>query len=752
MHKSQGLIKVQNTLAVLLLAIVMLPGLASAEESKSVHKITAFDTVAGRNAAILISGVPNEIITIKSIDPHNTAVESKSKLSSSGSIVYNLKSLTKAGIHTILAGGRAASFTVSPAVPIITSTPSESVFRQSETLSVSVNAQDKFRNPIPNLELSLQSKENTQTTSCKPANCQTDKKGNLEFMVRFNSTGFQEITISNGTQIYATNEVGVLPARKGSKSGAKNTFFSSIMAGILESEGEYLEILEDDYRLLGEGNSDTQLSDIQVHEFLMAQSLGSPDIKPLPLITPSAATTTGTPASTAAPVTTQAATTQEPAATTQSLLAAKAPGLIDHFNITIDGTVYAGLVPTVTVTAVDVNDETVVGYNKTINASISPSAGTSVPGDFTFIPEQHEGTQNFEVSYLVQKAGTYKLKVVDTEDESIFGELEFEVISLSENASTSGPSLTITSPIGQEKYAGTFSVAGSTDRANAEVTVSHNGQQLATAAVEEDKSFDLPVKMGGDGEKKIVVAIHHIPTDTTTTEEMTVYIDTVAPVITSVSVNPQEVIAGDNITVVLLSEPNITARLHLNNETKDFPASTNNSYSLTLPSPAVAGTYTMNVTVTDALGNTDSVQNVANVEVKPALPNVENLLGIPGIESVRLKWDLVPEAIGYQVTFFHQGLQQTFTTQTNSYLAENLDSSSSYEFQVLALGADGKHISNPAQTIPLTPQPAPVASIPQAPAHPAANIHTASGPEVYVFIAISILFLNLYSRIRKGFM
>jgi hypothetical protein len=751
----------QNIIATLLILIVAVPSLARAgEDVSNVHAIKTFNITAGQKTAVLIHGVPDSIIAIKHTNPYKKTIESKALIGSEGALLYELGTITKAGHHSIVSENRAASFTVKPAAPIATIKASDRVLRMDEQLKVDITLQDRFGNITPNVPISASANKGSMNIACTTENCTSNKYGKVHMKIRFTSeVGFKKLSFSNtesGTPL-AYVEVGVLYAKGATPASNYN---SKKNFDYQEQVSDYLYIENNPNQLYGAGNDESLLSDVNMGSFFTAQVLNEDIFNQDPILstTTEAPSTTAAPSSTASVSTTAAPSTTVLPSTTATPTTTKAPSTtadpsaaIDVENglkiVVEDDPVIAGLVPIFSLTRTDDKGETIENYAGTVAFSITPS-GPQLPSNFAFVPEEHLGTHTFDISLLIQDPGTYILKAEDTKNASIYAEKAIEVVD--PNAASTvekGPSLSITYPITGSSYSGTFSVSGTSDK-DVEIEVKIDGVSLGKSEVNATtKGFSVPVTIKNDGTIALTVEAKHIPTNTTTTTELkNIKIDTTPPVITSATVNPEKVQAEKDFTLVVLTEPKTSVTAFLNNKEYEFKESANNSYTLSLTAPTVEGTYAINIEVKDELGNADTIEDAARIEVTPGLPNIAGLIGIPGPGSIALTWEAIKGADHYQISYSEGRSIQKFTSTTNEFMVPKLSEESSYSFKVEAFNASNTSISKSASTISLTPQkPHAAAAIIQPP-----PVHTASGPEVYVFIALSVLFLNFYAKIRKS--
>jgi hypothetical protein len=430
---------------------------------------------------------------------------------------------------------------------------------------------------------------------------------------------------------------------------------------------------------------------------------------------------------------------------TEVILSAEA-GPLDHFEIELlgedDAIVEVGDQLDVTVTAMDEDNNTVTDYTGVIRFSSTDGSAT-LPNDYIYLAEDG-GSHEFSLSVKFVTPGTQTLSVNDTDQYTIDGEFEIEVTT-DENSSVDYDAdfvdddfdrdgdFTLISPASGSYSESSIEVQGGAQYGYSAI-IYLDEEEAGRTEVDFDNSFSHQVTNLDDGEYEIYVDIVELGDGEEGEEEIlevfessdmeTITIDTSAPELVSIETDPEgEVETESEVVIIILSEGGLdNVSVLFDDEVYELSeTTTSGKYTGSLPMPATAAEYGVDVILTDELGNdvqyrdqlsltvvselsdgTDSDAD-ADIDVEPETDTeTESLEKVAGVtttgdeEMVIVSWE-TPESdlpILYYVVSYGPSADalfaksETFDSST-TWKITNLPAEELYYFAVTAVDLDG---------------------------------------------------------------
>ncbi|MFT7184160.1 MAG: hypothetical protein ACI9QC_000491 [Oceanicoccus sp.] len=311
-----------------------------------------------------------------------------------------------------------------------------------------------------------------------------------------------------------------------------------------------------------------------------------------------------------------------------SVVLSSEAGPLDHFSIELvgedDATVEVGDQLNVSVSALDENNLTVSDYTGTIRFSSTDGSAT-LPNDYTFLAED-AGSHDFSLSVKLVTPGTQTVSVNDTDQYTIDGDFEIEVVT-DENSDAEYDSdfvdddfdrdgdFTLISPASGSYSEDNIEIQGSAQYGYSAI-IYLDDEEAGRTEVEFDNSFSYQVSNLDDGKYDIYVEIVELGDGAEGEEEILevletsdleeVNIDTTAPEIVSIKSNPDgDLETESEVEITILSEGDLeNVSIVFNDEVYELTeTSTSGKYTITIPMPSDEGLYGLDVVLTDALGN-----------------------------------------------------------------------------------------------------------------------------------------------------
>jgi hypothetical protein len=411
-----------------------------------------------------------------------------------------------------------------------------------------------------------------------------------------------------------------------------------------------------------------------------------------------------------------------------------------------------------TIRAVDSDGEIVEDYEGTVTFE-SDDDDTLLPTDYTFEPADL-GEHEFTLALTILNEGTQTIEVMDTEDETIEGELEITIGDIVDEDEGPVATIELDSPL-SGTYSSTTQTVSGTTRGDSTVTIFDGKSVVGSVNTDDNGDFSYQVTGLSEGKHEIHILSEHIPTgETMDSEKVEVVIDISPPVLSKISIDPSEPVEeGDSFTVNVETETEAEVSVVINNLSYDLTEQTRGKYAGTLVAPQEKGEYSITVIAQDSFGNEGTYPGEATLTVKPKKKPIANVLAISEEEGIELAWDLFTNASRYKISFGQSTgnyTQQIVTIDsTPSWSIRNLEGGKDYFIQIEALDSTGQVISLPSEETSATAlmkvdAAATIVTPPVAPEQPPLPDQvTQTGPEMYLVFLASIIFLDIYARIRR---
>ncbi len=703
--------------------------------------LKALDTTAGQPALIMLTGKPKEMIDLTVSNPFQSVIKQKFQLSDKGVLQYWYPASQVAGQYAIEYKGLKTTFQVFPGASEAKASLvdlSDYTAFVGETIDGRLTLKDHFGNLIKGRELAF-SLKGSGDFSCKNS-CVTNQQGSLRFTVSSTKPGLKTLVLVDKTTQTKVmqEELGFIPVMA---SAAKSSSFQSSFPDF--SQDDYIPIF-DPLKAKADakgGNFDSFQTAYQIPSTFRYLSADLVDG--------------------AQQVAKQDDTSKSLNALVESATVAVKPVQKNSGFEIVLGTdptkkfespvsVTANSALDLVVRAVDDKGNLKKSYTGTLQLQLTPK-GPLLPADYTFSPLD-QGAPVFELA-LVLPSGKYTLTATDKDNPDLKGQLEITSQPAGRTAlNNTNIVLSLDSPVSNSFYSKNVVVQGTTNTDNTDISIKETGKEIKKISVDTDKKFNALLDLG-DGKHSLEITATYLVDGSVATTNVDFEVDHTAPVITKVHSDLAPVRAGKSFQMIVEAEAGAILKAFINNRAYEFTSSAT-SYTLNADAPLDTGDFPITLQISDKFGNSDTSEKVATLKVTPALSEIKNLFGIPGLGTMTLAWDPIVDAASYAVSF---GTDQIQTTQTNKITIEKLSADEAYVFTVTAKDSLGQDASLPTASKSLSPLADPNAKkLVHAAAEEGVQTtpkrHTQSGPEVYIFVLASFLLLNLYGHIRKNFL
>jgi len=384
------------------------------------------------------------------------------------------------------------------------------------------------------------------------------------------------------------------------------------------------------------------------------------------------------------------------------------------------------------ITAQDSNGNTIKNYTGSVLMEVPNDPNAVLPnnGEYTFSPRD-EGSFEFSLAFQFSQVGPQDIRIFayDPDTGEIFSNIRGEtVVNILESEDVdpeiihppSEKRIEIKTPTEGNKYAShEISITGKGPE-NADLRIMLNGVEASTIGTDSDGVFFSTLSNITDGVHQLY--LQNTIGDRYFSNTISFSIDTTPPIFEEIQLYPAESVeAGKVLTVTVISEAglkNVTIRL--DDQEYTLPENENKwgNYERSLEAPMIPGDYSLDVILTDTLGNKSkfSAQEMLTV-VKSASsipPTPQNLQATPQEEAVALTWEKVvdhSENVVLYVLYLGESelsFKETQTVAANETTAiiSGLEAGKEYFFAVAAVDINGKESlkSNPVTVRPLFPE------------------------------------------------
>lgn len=401
--------------------------------------------------------------------------------------------------------------------------------------------------------------------------------------------------------------------------------------------------------------------------------------------------------------------------------------------------------------AVDVNGTIVTSYTGTVIFS-STDSNAKLPGSYTF-KSGDQGKKTFDLGLTFNTKGVQTLTVQEQGNAVISGTKNIEVLKLG-NSGNAGQ-IKITKPATGTYSVNTLEVAGETTP-NVKVKIFDNGQQIAEVQADSSGRFSFKTSLLADGDHSFYADSNGVQSSS-----VAVTIDSTPAQVEQVEIEPKTLAPGDTAIITIQSDPDLSSiQATVDEFITDLTIDPKNPgvYRGTLVAPAKDGEYTVNVIITDKIGNVSPVAEVGKLKVDSSVEaageatfsvpsKVQNVKALPSGGKVTLSWSPATAESGialYRIYYSTDpaNLNSIVNTKDSniSWYIPNLQNGVAYYFQVAGIDSNGNESDNLSDMVSAVPSGVPVLCdpMPCPPDIPSAPQTPEDGPEVFGILAIAL--------------
>lgn len=271
------------------------------------------------------------------------------------------------------------------------------------------------------------------------------------------------------------------------------------------------------------------------------------------------------------------------------------------------------------ITSRDQNNQTVQNYTGTVHFSAegANSGNVTLPEDYTFKAEDL-GVHQFGLGLKFTQSGTYKIVVTALNNQLIKGEKTL-LVGANGQQQQNGSKPIIKSPVSGTYSQNVQTITGSSAAA-ATINIFDNGQNIGSIQANGSGNFSFQTEKLGDGSHKIyVVTLDSDNAVSATSDTVEVVIDTTAPTVDDVQINPTSGIKPKSvINIKVMSEENLQqAAVVFNSDIVQLTPGLDQAdlYAGSLQAPENPGVYKLDILLIDQLGNQATYKEKASITV-----------------------------------------------------------------------------------------------------------------------------------------
>lgn len=394
------------------------------------------------------------------------------------------------------------------------------------------------------------------------------------------------------------------------------------------------------------------------------------------------------------------------------------PGPVDHFEIQdLPSTVKVNTDQTMTIVALDKDGNTAKNYTGTVLISTPDDENAVLPnnGEYTF-KEADQGKFTFNLALRFSQVGPQFIQILDKDDWKIAGEKELEVIP--QQAITvpdTSSSLSIKAPVDGGRFGSSMIIVTGQGDPNINLKIFDDDVKIGDSETDSDGFFSFQANNLAPGGHSFYV----MSDSGQVSKSVSVTVDTLPPALNSITISPSGVVTpGQALNITVNSEPNLDeVKVRIQGIQRDLMPEPGQlgTYTVSVNAPSASGSFSVDVILTDDLGNKAELQAQKTILVESAAPvlppAVQNPEGIAGDSEVLLTWDAVTSdsttIASYKVSYgaAHDNLDQSAQTQgsATSLKIGNLTNGTQYFFAVKAVDAKGLESESASVTIAVTP-------------------------------------------------
>lgn len=453
----------------------------------------------------------------------------------------------------------------------------------------------------------------------------------------------------------------------------------------------------------------------------------------------------------------------------ETILLAQASQTVSKFVIdNIPASVYQNETVSFQLKAIDALGYIVPAYTGTVIFS-STDTNAKYPNPYTFQPSD-QGKKTFDLGLSFATLGTQKLTVQQEANALIKGEKTMEVMK--KGSSGAGSSVIITKPATGTYAVNMLEIAGETSP-SAKVKIFDNGQQIAEVVTDGNGRFSFKTSLLKDGQHAFHAESNGIQSTATV-----VTIDSTPAQIEQVNISKTNLTPGQTTEITFYSDPDLNSvQATVGDLIIDLESDPKNPgfYQGTLTAPLQTGEYTVNVILTDKLGNVTPTTEVGKLVVGSFFPsgsqsvfNVPSKVGgvqaSPGNGKVTLTWQQAQTGIAFYRIYYGTNpdnlnlVVNTLDSKTQ-WDIPSLQNGTAYYFQVSAVDTANNESDNRSNMVSATPSaslqtsqsPVLCDPMPCPPDFTYPPTTPEDGPEVFGIIIASLLGGSLWRVYRKRY-
>ncbi|MBI2639233.1 Ig-like domain-containing protein [Candidatus Peregrinibacteria bacterium] len=368
------------------------------------------------------------------------------------------------------------------------------------------------------------------------------------------------------------------------------------------------------------------------------------------------------------------------------------------------------------VKAVDASGAVVNSYAGTIIFS-STDPNAQLPSAYTFQPAD-QGQHTFDLGLSFRTAGSQKLTVQQQGNALIQGEKTVTVTTVSSGGSAG--QVRITKPATGTYSLKILEIAGEATP-NVKVKLFDNGQEMTEVQANSAGRFSFNTPLLQDGQHVFSASSSGVQS-----ESVTVTIDSTPARVEQFDISKTDLAPGESVEISVRSDPDLNSiQATMGDFITDLEPDPQNPgiYRGTLTAPAQDGEYTINIIITDKVGNVSPAAEAGKIRVDaglkpPPIPSfsvpskVQGAEAHPGNAAVQITWQAAQAAAGiaqYRIYYGTDPARITLVTNTTdaktSWIIPNLQNGTKYYFQVVGIDTNGNEGDNRSDVVNATPSP-----------------------------------------------
>lgn len=380
--------------------------------------------------------------------------------------------------------------------------------------------------------------------------------------------------------------------------------------------------------------------------------------------------------------------------------------------------------------ALNENRQVTNNYLSTVHFSSSDPNAT-LPQDYQF-QENDKGEHVFSIGLKFVTPGTQTLTVTDLENFSIKGEITVTVGSSANlnTPSASTSSIKLANPRSGSTKESLIELSG-TAPASSELTVFDFESDIGKTSTNNSGNFSFKTSPLPEGEHQLYLAIMENKQAITISNKIDLIVDRTPPVIDAIEVKPAtEVTPKTALEIKIFSENAISqASAFFNEESYNFTPLANQSgtYTLKVTAPQITGTYSLDIILTDQLGNRGSYPASSTINVsgsnviqpdRPAANNqndtslpskVTGIEADPDVNRITLSWEpSIDDTFIKQYRIYYgtsptelSSIALTFDSSTTWYIP-NLKPATNYYLKITAIDSENNESAEKSEIISAT--------------------------------------------------